>query len=109
MNISLDISDFGTLWHTACKGLDLEGGRFEHMKGKPLHIMPFSTSYFYWLGNNDLQALAALQLLTQSGYKAGLFWDTAPINDDPDDYTPWGYVIITELSYENNEKTDQFK
>ena len=109
MNISLDMSDFGSLWHTACKGLTLEKSRFEYMKGKKLsNLPPIYDNYFYWLGDNDLQAIAALQLLNQSGHTAGQFRDTAPINDDPDDYTPWGYVLITNLSYEKNEKVGEF-
>jgi len=97
MNITINIDDFGLLWHTAsnAEGLEITGGRFEHVKGTPLaEFKPGSDYYMYWLGENALQALVALRLLQGEGHAVCLLWDTA--DDDPD------YCLLTSLdSYDS--------
>jgi len=98
MNIELDMNDFRLLWHTSSNtdGFDLGYARFEPIKGTAREEFNFEdTHYLYWVGENDLQALVALQLLQSENHIAGLFWDTAELNEEG---ASWGYCIITTFN-----------
>ena len=102
MNIELSIEDFGMLWHTACdtNGLEInEDHGFEWVKGDTLERFDSSkTNYVYWVGDNAIQALAALQLVKYSCYYAGLFWDSSPFNEN-ENSDAWGFCIVTNKAY----------
>ena len=108
MNLELDISDFEHLWHTGSNvdvSYALENDSFDFVKGDGLKVF-FEKSYsgiklgMYHIGESYLEALAGLQILKSEGYKAGLFWDDAPITEDAQSLTYWGYVIFTDMTLE---------
>ena len=99
MNINFEMDDFDMFWNT---GAEIKSGkawfseafppwRLEHKKGSKSFK---SLKWFYWIGENSVQALVAYKLLQGAGYKTGLFWASAPINEDGGEY--WGYVVATD-------------
>jgi len=99
MNIELDMNDFRLLYHTSCsaEGFDFEFCRFEPIKGTPREDLIIDASHqMYWVGEGDLQALVAFQLVLNEDPKAGLFWDTAENDGD----SVWGYCILTNYHTE---------
>ena len=108
MNLELDISDFEHLWHTGCN-IDvpsvIDDESYSWVKGDKLEVFEFEFRNeiklgMYHVGESYLEALAGLQILRTQGYKAGLFWDDAPITEDAQSLTYWGYVIFTDMTLE---------
>jgi len=113
MNIKLDISDFEHLWHTGSNvdvSYALENDSFDFVKGDGLKVF-INKSYseiklgMYHIGESYLEALAGLQILKSEGYKAVLGCDYAPITEDAQSLTYWGYVIFTDmtLKFDSND------
>jgi hypothetical protein len=112
MNLELDISDFEHLWHTGCN-IDvpsvIDDESYSWVKGDKLEVFEFEFRNeiklgMYHVGESYLEALAGLQILRTEGYKAGLFWDDAPITEDAQSLTYWGYVIFTDMTLEFDEE-----
>jgi hypothetical protein len=105
MVINFDLKDFDRLWST---GTEIKRNepwflesfprwRFEYIKGRKTLT---GLTWFYWIGESDLQALVAYKILVGNKYKVGLFWDTAPVNSNLN-AQPWGYVIATNHNGES--------
>jgi len=98
--ITFDLEDYGLLWHTGheIKPDDKEElflNHFEHQRGqKDLNDL----KWLHWVGESALTALTAYKILKQNNYKVGLFWDVAPINDDPDCLECWGFVLASDFT-----------
>jgi len=97
MKIEFNLCDFDMFWHTGAEikrdekwfNESFPAWRLEPMKGqKTLE----SLTNFYWVGDNKIQALVAYKLLKNTGYKVGLFWDTAEHQISGEF---WGCVIAT--------------
>ena len=113
MNIKLDISDFEHLWHTGCN-IDapsvIDDESYSWVKGDKLEVFEFEFRNeiklgMYHVGESYLEALAGLQILKSEGYKAVLGCDYAPITEDAQSLTYWGYVIFTDmtLKFDSND------
>ena len=100
MQMQFDLKDFDSLWHTGCEikhkatwfPESFPLWRLEPMRGRKTLK---GLTWFYWTGESELQALVAYKILKGANYKAGLFWDTAHINEKGDGEC-WGHLIATD-------------
>lgn len=105
MLIQFEIKDFDSLWNTGSEikqdapwfPESFPRWRLEPVRGRKTLK---GLTWFYWTGESELQALVAYKILLGANYKAGLFWDSAQINENPDSLT-WQYVIATNYTRES--------
>jgi len=73
--------------------------RYEWVKGDQLEaLQSINEKYIsvFVVGESFLEASAFLQIMQNEGYLAGLFWDTAPINED-ENAPYWGFSIFSYM------------
>jgi hypothetical protein len=103
IKFTLDISDLDYLCHSSYT-IDLanpiQSERYEYIKGADVEFFKLSDESkkitVHVVGESYLEALAALQILKAQGYKAVLFFDVAPTNED-ENAPCWGYSIFTDM------------